>query len=74
MPVIFLTAHSIELALKAILKSKGFSAERLSKKPLGHNISKLAEEVCAIEGEDVCSMVMIWNYLRSLLTSTPPLS
>lgn len=52
MPVIFLTAHSIELALKAILKSKGFSAERLSKKPLGHNISKLAEEVCAIEGED----------------------
>jgi hypothetical protein len=38
-----LTAHALELALKAFLAKTGFSDKQLRKKPLGHNLAKLYE-------------------------------
>jgi hypothetical protein len=39
-----LTAHALELALKAFLAKTGFSNKQLRKKPFGHNLAKLYEE------------------------------
>lgn len=37
------TFHAIELGLKAFLIKNGMSAERLRKKPYGHNLTELFE-------------------------------
>jgi hypothetical protein len=41
MPIYFLYGQAIELALKAFLRTRGFSGRKLANKPYGHNLFAL---------------------------------
>jgi hypothetical protein len=43
-PSYYLLCHSVELALKAFLKTKGFSDDLMKSKELGHNLTRLMDE------------------------------
>lgn len=49
MPLYYLYCHAIELILKAFLRAKGMSAQRLASREFGHNLIVLWN-ACAAEG------------------------
>jgi hypothetical protein len=48
-PVYFLYSHALELTLKAFLRAKGYSAQRLGSREFGHKLGVLWRE-CIKEG------------------------
>jgi HEPN domain-containing protein len=43
-PIYFLYSHALELTLKALLRSKGYSARRLASRQFGHQLKVLWQE------------------------------
>lgn len=60
-PVLYLSAQSIELGLKSFLVFKGVPLDDLPKRKLGHDLIKCLKKADELAGQRVRSMIVVFK-------------